>query len=195
MVSDEKLMAYLLKTGSEGREKSETPLFPLPFNPEGLELQEKDIRGVTVIAIQGHIQQVVQSLPGSRLVFLNNYSGSSAVKLTVDYRFVGHQFLFYVNASPHPSSILGFIQRNERTPSNVFTLQDKTGFIGSSGAVDEVEEELEEPPPVGVGPPDGVGVGVVEPVEELEEPPPVGVGPPDGVGVGGVTLPEHKQEP
>ena len=50
MVSDEKLMAYLLKTGSEGRGKSEIPLFPLPFNPEGLELQEKDIRGVTVAA-------------------------------------------------------------------------------------------------------------------------------------------------
>ncbi|MFZ1269260.1 MAG: hypothetical protein WAU95_22595 [Anaerolineae bacterium] len=81
VVSDEKLMANLLKTASEGRAKSEIPLFPLPFNPDGLELQEKDIGGVTVIAIQGHIQQVVQSLPGSRLVILNNYSGSSKVEI------------------------------------------------------------------------------------------------------------------
>ena len=38
---------------------------------------------------------------------------------------------------------------------NVFTLQDKTGLIGSSGAVDGVG--------VGVEPPVGVGVGVESP--------------------------------
>ncbi|MFZ1594290.1 MAG: hypothetical protein WAW26_00410 [Anaerolineae bacterium] len=73
VVSDEKLMANLLKTASEGRGKSEIPLFPLPFNPEGLELQEKDIRGVTVIAIQGHIQQVVQPFPGGSPTLYNDF--------------------------------------------------------------------------------------------------------------------------
>ena len=79
MVSDEKLMANLLKTASEGRAKSEIPLFPLPFNPKGLELKEKKFSGVTVIAIEGRIQEVVQPLPGSRMVLLNNYSDSSGI--------------------------------------------------------------------------------------------------------------------
>ena len=105
MVSDEKLMANLLKTASEGRAKSEIPLFPLPFNPDGLELQEKDIGGVTVIAIQGHIQQVVQSLPGSRLVILNNYSGSSKVEILPNKNEI---FGFSITAPSFVSSLLPF---------------------------------------------------------------------------------------
>ena len=80
VVSNEKLMAYLLKTAGEGRAKSELPLFPLPFNPEGLELQEVNgIKDYTVIAIQGQIQQVVQPLPGSKFVLLNNHPDVSLI--------------------------------------------------------------------------------------------------------------------
>ena len=79
MVSDEKLMAYLLKTASEGRAKSEIPLFPLPFDPEGLELSEQKYSGFTVIAVTGRIQEVVQPLPGNRLVLFNNYGDSSGI--------------------------------------------------------------------------------------------------------------------
>ena len=79
VVSDEKLMAYLLKTASEGRAKSEIPLFPLPFDPEGLELSEQKYSGFTVIAVTGRIQEVVQPLPGNRLVLFNNYGDSSGI--------------------------------------------------------------------------------------------------------------------
>ncbi len=105
VVSDEKLMAYLLKTGSEGRGKSEIPLFPLPFNPEGLELQEKKFSGVTVIAIEGRIQEIVQPLPGSRMVLLNNYSGSSAVEIIPNENEI---FGFKVTAPSFVSSLLPF---------------------------------------------------------------------------------------
>ena len=79
MVSDEKLMANLLKTASEGRGKSEIPLFPLPFNPEGLELREHKFSGFTEILVTGQIRKVVQPLPGTRSVSLNNYHDSRGI--------------------------------------------------------------------------------------------------------------------
>ena len=77
MVNDEKLMAYLLKTASEGRGKSEIPLYPLPFNPEDLTLREVDANGVkghTVIIITGgHIQEVIQPFPGGSSTLRNDF--------------------------------------------------------------------------------------------------------------------------
>ena len=80
VVSDEKLMANLLKTASEGRAKSEIPLFPLPFNPDGLELQEvNNMNDHTVIAIYGQIKQVVQPFPGGSPTLRNDFGSFEAL--------------------------------------------------------------------------------------------------------------------
>ena len=111
MVNDEKLMANLLKTASEGRGKSEIPLFPLPFNPEGLELQEvNNMNNHTVIAIQGHIQQVVQPLPGSKMVLLNNYPDSSGIGIhPIDNVPLG----FFIRSASFDSRLRPFYDSNE----------------------------------------------------------------------------------
>lgn len=80
VVSDEKLMADLLRTANKGRGTTELPLFPLFINPEGLELREiKNMKDHIVIAVYGQIKQVVQPFPGVSPTLRNDFGSFEVI--------------------------------------------------------------------------------------------------------------------
>ncbi len=80
VVSNEKLMAALLKTANKGRGTTELPLFPLFINPEGLELREiKNTKDHIVIAVYGQIKQVVQPFPGVSPTLRNDFGSFEVI--------------------------------------------------------------------------------------------------------------------
>jgi len=75
VVSDKKLMEYLSKKGNEDRDEASMPFPPLPFDPQGLELQDsQDSNGRVAVVIKGRIKEIVQPFPGQAFVLRNDNS-------------------------------------------------------------------------------------------------------------------------